>query len=153
MIIGTVYTVPLESRVADAELFSWKRKKNIINTVAKKKFAFIKCESRDSIFQIFHIWIPLKWRRSIADPGSQIQGSKKAPDSQHYIYGGVYWSGYVFFFSCWNMYTGSNVLRIRDVNPGSGIWLFSIPDPGSQLSPSRISIKKFKYCNPKINGF
>jgi hypothetical protein len=30
------------------------------------------------------------------------------------------------------------VLRIRDVYPGSRIRLFSIPDPGSELSPSRI---------------
>jgi hypothetical protein len=30
------------------------------------------------------------------------------------------------------------VLRIRDVYPGSLIRLFSIPDPGSELSPSRI---------------
>ncbi len=31
----------------------------------------------------------------------------------------------------------------------SRIRLFSIPDPGSELSPSRILIKEFKYCNPK----
>ncbi len=30
------------------------------------------------------------------------------------------------------------VWRIRDVYPGSRIRLFSIPDPGSELSPSRI---------------
>ncbi len=30
------------------------------------------------------------------------------------------------------------VLRIRDVYPGSRIRLFSFPDPGSELSPSRI---------------
>jgi hypothetical protein len=30
------------------------------------------------------------------------------------------------------------VLRIRDVYPGSRIRLFFIPDPGSELSPSRI---------------
>jgi hypothetical protein len=30
------------------------------------------------------------------------------------------------------------VWRIRDVYPGSPIRLFSIPDPGSELSPSRI---------------
>jgi hypothetical protein len=40
-------------------------------------------------------------------------------------------------------------LRIRDVYPGSRIRLFSIPDPGSELSPSRIRIKDFKYFNPK----
>jgi hypothetical protein len=31
-----------------------------------------------------------------------------------------------------------SVLRIRDVYPGSRMRLFSIPDPGSELSPSRI---------------
>jgi hypothetical protein len=41
------------------------------------------------------------------------------------------------------------VLRIRDVYPGSRIRLFSIPDPGSELFPSRIRIKEFKYFNPK----
>jgi hypothetical protein len=41
------------------------------------------------------------------------------------------------------------VWRIRDVYPGSRIRLFSIPDPGSELSPSRILIKEFKYFNPK----
>jgi hypothetical protein len=45
------------------------------------------------------------------------------------------------------------VLRIRDVYPGSRIRLFSIPDPGSELSPSRICIKEFKYVNPQKNGF
>ena len=30
------------------------------------------------------------------------------------------------------------VLRIQYVYPGSRIRLFSIPDPGSELSPSRI---------------
>ncbi len=42
-----------------------------------------------------------------------------------------------------------SVLRIRDVYPGSRIRLFSIPDPGSELSPSRIRIKEFKYFNKK----
>jgi hypothetical protein len=41
------------------------------------------------------------------------------------------------------------VLRIRDVYPGSRIRLFSIPDPGSELFPSRIRIKEFDYFNPK----
>jgi hypothetical protein len=41
------------------------------------------------------------------------------------------------------------VLRIRDVYPGR---LFSIPDPGSEFFPLRISRKEFKYQNPK-NGF
>jgi hypothetical protein len=41
------------------------------------------------------------------------------------------------------------VLRIRDVYPGSRAWLFSIPYPGSELSPSRIRIKEFMYFNPK----
>jgi hypothetical protein len=36
-------------------------------------------------------------------------------------------------------------------HPGSRIRLFSIPDPGSELSPSRIRIKEFKYINPKKN--
>jgi len=40
------------------------------------------------------------------------------------------------------------VLRIRDVYPRSRIRLFSIPDPGSELFPSRIRIKEFKYFNP-----
>jgi hypothetical protein len=40
------------------------------------------------------------------------------------------------------------VLRIRDVYHGSRIRLLSIPDPGSELSPSRILIKEFKYFNP-----
>ena len=44
-----------------------------------------------------------------------------------------------------------SVLRIRDVYPGSRIRLFSILDPGSELSPSRISIKEFKYFNPPKN--
>jgi hypothetical protein len=37
------------------------------------------------------------------------------------------------------------------VDPGclSRIRLFSIPDPGSELSPSRILIREFKYLNPK----
>ncbi len=39
------------------------------------------------------------------------------------------------------------VWRIRDVYPGSDF--FSIPDLGSELSPSRILIKEFKYINPK----
>jgi hypothetical protein len=53
----------------------------------------------------------------------------------------------------------TSVLRIRDVYPGSRIRLFSIPDPGSELSPSRIlwiRIKEFKYFKPKYktkNGF
>jgi hypothetical protein len=42
-----------------------------------------------------------------------------------------------------------SVLRIRDVYPGSRIRLFSIPDPGSELTPSRMLIKEFKYFNPK----
>ena len=37
---------------------------------------------------------------------------------------------------------------IRDDYPGSWIRFFSIPDPGSELSPSRI-LKEFKYFNPK----
>ncbi len=41
------------------------------------------------------------------------------------------------------------VLRIRDVYPGSWIWLFSIPDPNSFHPGSRIQIKEFKYFNPK----
>jgi hypothetical protein len=43
------------------------------------------------------------------------------------------------------------LLRIRDVYPGFRIPLFPsrIPDPGSELSPSRIRIKEFKYFNPK----
>jgi hypothetical protein len=44
-----------------------------------------------------------------------------------------------------------SVLRIRDVYPGSRIRLISIPDPGSELSPSRIRIKEFKYFNPQKN--
>jgi hypothetical protein len=43
----------------------------------------------------------------------------------------------------------NSVLRIRDVYPGSRIRLFSIPNPGSELSPSRILVKEFKYFNPK----
>ncbi len=43
----------------------------------------------------------------------------------------------------------SAVLRIRDVYPGSLIPFFSLPDPGSEFSPSRIRIKEFKYFNPK----
>jgi len=39
------------------------------------------------------------------------------------------------------------VCRIRDVYPGSRIRLFSIPDPGSELLPSRIRIKEFNYFN------
>ncbi len=48
-----------------------------------------------------------------------------------------------------------SVLRIRDVYPGFRIRLFSIPDPESEPSPSRIRIKEFKYFNPKKpkNGF
>jgi hypothetical protein len=59
------------------------------------------------------------------------------------------------------------VWRIQDVYPGFRIRLFSIPDPGSELSPSRIPdpnclhpgsriLKEFKYFNPKKskkNGF
>jgi hypothetical protein len=41
------------------------------------------------------------------------------------------------------------VFRIRDVYPGSRIRLFSIPGPGSELSPSRNRIQEFKYFNPK----
>jgi hypothetical protein len=41
------------------------------------------------------------------------------------------------------------VLRIRDVYPGSRIRLFPIPDPGSELFPSRIRIIEFKFFNPK----
>ncbi len=41
------------------------------------------------------------------------------------------------------------VWRIRDVYPGFRIRLFFIPDPGFELSPSRILIKEFKYFNPK----
>jgi hypothetical protein len=43
------------------------------------------------------------------------------------------------------------VLRIRDVFPGSRIRLFSFPDPGFELFPSRIRIKELKYSifNPK----
>ncbi len=43
----------------------------------------------------------------------------------------------------------NSVLRIRDVYPGSRIQLFPIPDPGSELSPSGIRIKEFKYFKPK----
>jgi hypothetical protein len=46
------------------------------------------------------------------------------------------------------------VLRIRDVYPGFRIRLFSIPDPGSELSPSRIpdpgsSSKNLSILTPK----
>jgi hypothetical protein len=45
------------------------------------------------------------------------------------------------------------VWRIRDVYPGSRIRLFSIPDPGSELSPSRIRVpdphQRIYYFNPK----
>ncbi len=43
------------------------------------------------------------------------------------------------------------VLRIRDVYPGSRIRLFSIPDPGSELSPSRtrIRIKELSILTPQ----
>jgi hypothetical protein len=46
------------------------------------------------------------------------------------------------------------VLRIRDVYPGSRIRLFSIPDPESELSPSRIpdpgsSSKNLSILTPK----
>ncbi len=41
------------------------------------------------------------------------------------------------------------VLRIRDVYRRSRIRLFSIPDPGSKLFPSRIRITELKYFNPK----
>jgi hypothetical protein len=41
------------------------------------------------------------------------------------------------------------VLLIRDVYPGSRIRLFSIPDPGSEIFPSRIRTKEFQYFNPK----
>jgi hypothetical protein len=43
------------------------------------------------------------------------------------------------------------VLRIRDVYPGSRIRLFSIPDPGSELFPSRIPDphQRIKYFSPK----
>jgi hypothetical protein len=41
------------------------------------------------------------------------------------------------------------VLLIRDVYPGSWISSFSIPDPGSEFFPSRISIKEFQFSNPK----
>ena len=48
--------------------------------------------------------------------------------------------------------------KISVADPGclSRIRLFSIPDPGSELSPSRILIKEFKYfLHPKnqTNGF
>jgi hypothetical protein len=36
-------------------------------------------------------------------------------------------------------YLFAAVWRIRDVYPGSRIRLFSIPDPGSELSPYRIA--------------
>ncbi len=54
------------------------------------------------------------------------------------------------FAPFWQIYTNTkehsrrrrpdycSVWRIRDVYPGSQIRLFSIPDPGSELSPSRI---------------
>ncbi len=50
------------------------------------------------------------------------------------------------------------VWRIRDVYPGSRIRLFSIPDPGSELSPSRIPdphqrIKVFLPQKKQENGF
>ncbi len=44
------------------------------------------------------------------------------------------------------------MLRIRDVYPGSRIQLFSILDPGSELSPSRIRIKILSVLITK-NGF
>ncbi len=52
----------------------------------------------------------------------------------------------------------SKFVQISVADPGclSRIRLFSIPDPGSELSPSRILIKEFKYFIPKKskkNGF
>jgi hypothetical protein len=41
------------------------------------------------------------------------------------------------------------VMRIRDVYPGSQIRIFSIPDPNFFHPGSRIRIKEFKYFNPK----
>jgi hypothetical protein len=42
--------------------------------------------------------------------------------------------------------------NVVDLECLSRIRLVSFPDPGSELSPSRIRIKEFKYLNPK-NGF
>jgi hypothetical protein len=40
-----------------------------------------------------------------------------------------------------------SVLRIWDVYPISWTRIFSIPDPGSEIFPSRIRIKEFMYCS------
>jgi len=45
--------------------------------------------------------------------------------------------------------TSYPVLRIRDVYPGARIPDRTFFHPGSELSPSRIRIKEFKYFNPK----
>ncbi len=42
------------------------------------------------------------------------------------------------FFVAFQIFKVKTALQIRDVYPGSRIRLFSIPDPGSELSPSRI---------------
>ncbi len=42
------------------------------------------------------------------------------------------------------------VLRIRDVYPGSRIWISSIPDPNFSHPGSRIRIKEFKYFKPNF---
>jgi hypothetical protein len=44
------------------------------------------------------------------------------------------------------LYVGTSV---ADPECLSRIRLFSIPDPGSELSPSQIRIREFKYFNPK----
>jgi|LakMenE18May11ns_1017448.scaffolds.fasta_scaffold6590599_1 hypothetical protein len=41
------------------------------------------------------------------------------------------------------------VLRIRDVYPGSGFFPSRIPDPNCLHPGSLIRIKEFKYFNPK----
>jgi hypothetical protein len=63
-------------------------------------------------------------------------------------------------FTIWKLFhfsTGASkgliqLTKNNVVDPGclTRIWLFSISDPGFELSPSRICIKEFKYCSPKI---